>query len=139
MFGQNLKKIRQSKGMSINELSRRSGVNASYISAIERDEKKNPSMEILDKLATCLNVEITALLESDPLGADQASKKSNNSEKEFDYQFKTVEAAIKFLLNQNVVMGFGGFDIDKLTEEEIIDFANDLSNQLQLVSLRYKK
>lgn len=48
--------------LSIQELSKRSGVSASHISRIERANRK-PSPETLEKLAPHLNVEYTTLLE----------------------------------------------------------------------------
>lgn len=58
MIGDNLKRIREINNIGLNELSRLSGVNASYISAIERGEKSNPSAEILEKLANALKIPI---------------------------------------------------------------------------------
>lgn len=58
MIKDNLKRIREKNKIGLNELSRISGVNASYISAIERGEKTNPSAEILEKLANALHVSI---------------------------------------------------------------------------------
>ena len=56
-----------------------------------------------------------------------------------DYEFKTPEAAMKFILKQPAIMGYGGFDIEKLSDEELIDFANELLNQMKLISYKYKK
>jgi len=54
-------------------------------------------------------------------------------------EFKTPEAAMQFILKQPAIMGYGGFDADKLSKEEIIEFANELLKQLQLLGLKYKK
>lgn len=62
MIGENIKKIRLSKGFGLNELARMSGVNASYISALERDEKNNPSISILEKIAAALDVSVDAFM-----------------------------------------------------------------------------
>ena len=70
------------------------------------------------------------------------TKSSTTEDKEAPFlprSFSTPEEAVKFLLEQNVIMGFGGFDINKLTDKEIIDFANELLSQLQLLSYKYKK
>lgn len=56
-----------------------------------------------------------------------------------DYEFKTPEAAMKFILKQPAIMGYGGFDIEKLSNDELIDFANELLNQMKLISYKYKK
>ena len=58
----NIKKIREDKGVGVNELSRLSGVNASYISALERGEKKNPTVTTLKKIADTLEVTVDKLL-----------------------------------------------------------------------------
>ena len=46
----------------MNELARISGVNASYISALERKMKNNPSVNILEKLAKSLDVDIDEIM-----------------------------------------------------------------------------
>lgn len=143
MFGKNIRKIRERENIGVNELSRLSGVNASYISALERDEKKNPSVEILTKLADALNVTVDEIMKTDSITYE--TEKNNDfiiKEDNTTYQvqpFKTPEEAIQFILKQPAIMGFGGFDINKLTDEEVIEFANELLNQLQLLGLKYKR
>ncbi len=146
MFGKNIKCIRESKNIGVNELSRLSGVNASYISALERDEKKNPSVAILEKLATALEVNVDEIMKSEPITHSDLDKWDKSSEllKEEAAlyetgEFKTPEAAMQFILKQPAIMGYGGFDADKLSKEEIIEFANELLKQLQLLGLKYKK
>lgn len=132
MFGKNIKNIRKSKNIGVNELSRLSGVNASYISALERDEKNNPSVAILEKLARALEVSIDEIMKNEQV----THTDTDNFETE---EFKSAEAAIQFILKQPAIMGYGGFDADKLSKEEIIEFANELLKQLQLLGLKYKK
>lgn len=60
MIGENIKKIRENQNISINELSRITGVSAGYISSLERGEKKNPSQEILKKISDGLNVSMSS-------------------------------------------------------------------------------
>lgn len=146
MFGKNIKYIRESKNIGVNELSRLSSVNASYISALERDEKKNPSVAILEKLANALEVSIDEIMKTDPVSYDDLEKWNDNSnqvKEEVELyetgEFKTPEAAMQFILKQPAIMGYGGFDADKLSKEEIIEFANELLKQLQLLGLKYKK
>lgn len=62
MLSKNLKIIRESRGIGVNELARRSGVNASYISAIENGRRENPSKEILSKIADALEIPVEELL-----------------------------------------------------------------------------
>lgn len=145
MFGKNIRKIREEKGYGINELSRISGVNASYISALERDEKKNPSVEILTKLANSLEVNINEIMKVDSATHRDLEKWDKNctqiKEEASMYKtgiFETPEAAMQFILKQPAIMGYGGFDINKLSDQDIIDFANDLLKQLEMLSYKYK-
>ena len=53
--------------------------------------------------------------------------------------FDSAEDAIKFILEQPMVAQFGGYDLDKMTDEEIIEFANDVAGMIELLGKKYKK
>lgn len=148
MFGKNIRKIREKKGYGINELSRISGVNASYISALERDEKKNPSVEILTKLANSLEVNINEIIKVDSTTNQDLEKwddnKNTNQLEENDElfetrEFKTPEAAMQFILKQPTIMGYGGFNVNEMSDEDIISFANELLNLIKMLAPKYNK
>ncbi|GAE30017.1 helix-turn-helix domain-containing protein [Halalkalibacter hemicellulosilyticus] len=63
MNGGNIRDLRKSKGMSLNELADVSGVSKSYISYIERGLQKNPSIIVLKKISDALDVEFMTLIE----------------------------------------------------------------------------
>ncbi|NQD66211.1 helix-turn-helix domain-containing protein [Bacillus haikouensis] len=63
MVGEVLKYYRDERGMTINELSHLAGISKSYISSIERGLQKNPSIQVLQKLADTLNISLSQLLE----------------------------------------------------------------------------
>lgn len=50
----NLKKIRQEKNMTIRELADKSGVSTGYICHLEKGSRKNPTIEVMEKLAKAL-------------------------------------------------------------------------------------
>lgn len=144
MFGKNIKYIRESRNIGVNELSRLSGVNASYISALERDEKKNPSVAILEKLATALDVSIDEIMKSEPVKYDDLERWDKDSEQVKEEvalyetgEFKTAEAAMQFILKQPAIMAYGGFNINDIPEDDLIELANDLLKQIELFG--YKK
>ncbi|MEH1791141.1 helix-turn-helix domain-containing protein [Nostoc sp.] len=56
-----LKQVREKKGLSLNDLSRLSGVSPQYLSTLEKG-KKNPSLDIVDKLCKALEVQVGELL-----------------------------------------------------------------------------
>ncbi|MCK0470361.1 helix-turn-helix domain-containing protein [Halalkalibacter sp. APA_J-10(15)] len=63
MNGGNIRDLRKSKGMSLNELADVSGVSKSYISYIERGLQRNPSIIVLKKISDALDVEFMTLIE----------------------------------------------------------------------------
>lgn len=65
MVGERIKELRKSKGYSISELAKIAGVSKSYLSYIERDVQKNPSLQFLSKLAHTLDTTIEYLLGQD--------------------------------------------------------------------------
>ena len=72
MIGKRVQQLRKEKGMSLTELAERAGVAKSYISKLERDIQKNPSIEFLEKIATVLNVTMNRLINSeDTITKDQ--------------------------------------------------------------------
>ncbi|WP_227936957.1 helix-turn-helix domain-containing protein [Alkalihalobacillus deserti] len=64
MNGGNIRKIREKKGMTLNELAAQSGVSKSYISYIERGMQKNPSISVLEKISTALGIKFIELIET---------------------------------------------------------------------------
>lgn len=71
MIGERIQHLRQSQGLSLSELAEKSGVAKSYLSAIERSIQGNPSISVLEKLASVLHVSVqTLILPEDASPAD---------------------------------------------------------------------
>ena len=62
MIGMRVKKIREQKNMTMSELAEKAGVAKSYLSSLERNLQKNPTIQFLEKIATVLNVPVDSLL-----------------------------------------------------------------------------
>jgi transcriptional regulator with XRE-family HTH domain len=56
-----LRQERQRLGLSLREVQAVSGVKISYLSALERNEQGNPSLDIARKLARCYGVSVDYL------------------------------------------------------------------------------
>lgn len=63
MIGDNIKTIRDQKKISQYRLSKRTGISQSYISELENGKYKNPTIDIIHKIAKALNVSVTQLLD----------------------------------------------------------------------------
>jgi XRE family transcriptional regulator of biofilm formation len=62
MIGKRIQQLRLEKGLSLSELADRAQIAKSYLSSIERDIQKNPSIQFLEKIAAVLDVHVNTLL-----------------------------------------------------------------------------
>lgn len=62
-MGKKIEELRKKKGLSLNKLAEQSGVSKAYLWQLENNESKQPSAEILYKIASALNTTIAELLE----------------------------------------------------------------------------
>ncbi|MFJ8265527.1 helix-turn-helix domain-containing protein [Peribacillus asahii] len=65
MIGKNIKELRKRRGYTLSELAEQANISKSYLSNIERNLNKNPSLEVMNKIAHVLNVDIMTLLKTD--------------------------------------------------------------------------
>ncbi|MEY8415336.1 helix-turn-helix transcriptional regulator [Tissierella praeacuta] len=134
-----IKELRTEKNLTQEEFGKVFGIVKSTVSLYESG-KSTPDDEIKKKIAEYFNVSLDYLMGASDIKNPYSNIKSNNNtEQQLPDSFETPEEAVKFLLEQNVIMGFGGFDVDKLSDEEKVEFANELLGQLKLLSYKYKK
>ncbi|WML59152.1 helix-turn-helix transcriptional regulator [Neobacillus sp. PS2-9] len=74
MDGKRLKQLRLGKGFSLTKLSECTGISKSYLSLIERNIQRNPSLEILNKLATLLEVDMEELVKKEDSESTNSTK-----------------------------------------------------------------
>lgn len=58
----NMRRLRQSKGWSQEEFAHQAGLHRTYVSDLERGAR-NPTINVVDKLAVALGVRVGALLD----------------------------------------------------------------------------
>jgi transcriptional regulator with XRE-family HTH domain len=64
----NLRRIRVKRGLSQERLAFDAGVDRSYVGGLERQEE-NPTVDLLDRLAKTLSIQVSELLMEPPRGA----------------------------------------------------------------------
>ncbi|MFR8116929.1 MAG: helix-turn-helix domain-containing protein [Clostridia bacterium] len=55
MYQNKMRKIRMEKGMTLKEVAEKTGISVGYLCHLEIGTRKNPSTEIMDKIAIALN------------------------------------------------------------------------------------
>jgi transcriptional regulator with XRE-family HTH domain len=61
-LSQVIQKLRDSKHMTQRELAEKAKVTAGYVAQLEMGQKKNPSLDVLRRLAKALGVPVSELL-----------------------------------------------------------------------------
>lgn len=142
-FGKILKNKRIELDLSLRDAADLVGVSHTYLSILEKakDPRNNspnvPKLETLKMISKAYNLNLELLLKL--CGYEGISFTEKNETPTLPDSFATPEEAMQFILQQKVIMGFGGFDIDTLSDSEKVDFANELLQQLKLLSYKYKK
>lgn len=130
VLGKRIKNLREKNSLNQIELAKLLNISNTTLSQYETGQRI-PSDDIKIKIADFFNVSVDYLL--------GRTNQPNPKEPELPAEFETPEEAVKFILEQNVIMGFGGFDVKKMDDEEVVEFANELLNQLRILSYKYKK
>ena len=125
-FGDVLKKLRKEKGMTQRELANEMRISHSSIGLYEQN-RREPEYELLCKFADFFNTDIDYLL-----GRTLKNKKENND-------FRNVKDALSYVLKSKAVQKYADYDISKLRDEELNDFAHDFSQLLKMLAHKYKR
>lgn len=62
-FGANVRRARRAQDMTQEDLADRAGIHRTYLSGLERDGDKNPSLAVVGRIAAALNVTVGSLVD----------------------------------------------------------------------------
>ena len=136
-LGKYLHNEREKRNMSLREFSELLGISHTYLNKLEngKDPRNgkpvSPTIETLNEISKALHVSLEYLLEVSYV-------KTNNFEQEYQ-SFATPQEALSFILKQDMIADFGGYDLDSMSDEEIMEMAEDVADMLKIVSKRHKK
>lgn len=133
LFSERLRELRKNKNLSQKDLGDIIGVAANSISQYESGVRE-PSVEILNKLADLFNVSIDYLLCRNENDISVPIVKDN-----IPNYFETPQDAVKFILEQPMIANFGGYNLDLMSDEEIMDMAEDVADMLRIMAKKHKK
>jgi transcriptional regulator with XRE-family HTH domain len=129
-FGKRFKEARKEKRLTQEQLADKFHLKKSSISRYEND-KQMPEVNLLKEFADFFGVTVDYLLGSESIKTEDLNTKNSGN-----ILFENAQDAMAFILKQPSIMAFG---VPDLTDEEIIEFANDILSHIKLVSYKYKK
>lgn len=138
-FGKRFKEERLLKRLTQEQLGDKFHVKKSSISRYEND-KQMPEVSLLKQFATFFGVSIDYLLckTNDKSETENCSsiKNSDCNENKKVNKFETAQEALEFILQQPSLMNYG---VPDLTDEELVEFANDLLQHIEYLSFKYRQ
>lgn len=128
--------IMDEKNVTMYKLWKLSGVAQSTISNIINNDGVSPKSDTLTKFAKVLNCSIEDFFDTT---SENSTVRESISHYGDSIKFKTAQEAAEFILKQPAVAAYGGFDVTKMSDNELMDFANELLRQLKLLGYKYNK
>lgn len=128
-IGERIKEIRKSKKISVETLAKELGVSKTTIYRYEDSTIEKIPVGVFDKLCVLLDVTPSQLM-GNTLSEDKP---------ELPTSFNNAQDAMEFIIKTPTIAAYGGYDIDSMSDETIVEFANEILGQLRIVSYKYKK
>lgn len=135
-LGEQIKERRKNVGLSVEELAKRlqeRGFKTS-VSTLYRYESSDIAkipVDVFDAICQILQTTPAELMYQKPADKEKKNELPIDS-------FKSAEEAMRFLINLPTLAAYGGYDPTKMDEKTLIDFSNEILNQIKLVSYKYR-
>ena len=130
--GERIKQRRKELKIPVETIARELGVSYTTIYRYEDSSIEKIPFQYIDKICGLLKITPAELLgggQPKTAGADVPA---------LPKEFENVQDAMEFILRNPLVAAYGEYDPDSMSDETILDFANEILQQLKLVSYKYK-
>lgn len=134
-IGNRIKMIRKEKKISVEYVAHELGISPSTLYRYENSSIEKIPVNIFDRLCEILDTKPAVLMGNEE---DASTEKRNESAAFLPQSFDNAQEAMEFMLKLPTLAAFGGYDPDSMSEETIVAFANEILQQLALVSYKYK-
>lgn len=128
-IGERIKELRKAKKISVDYLAKELGVSKTTIYRYEDSTIEKIPIKIFDQLCILLEVTPAELMGNHPIASDKP---------ELPTEFRNAQDAMEFILKTPTLAAYGGYDPNSMSDETILEFANEILRQLELVSHKYK-
>ena len=127
-IGERIKETRKVKKISVDYLAKELGVSKTTLYRYEDSSIEKIPVNTFDQLCVLLDVTPAELMGNSP----------TTPQPELPSEFRNAQDAMEFILKTPTLAAFGGYDPNSMSDETIVDFANEILQQLKLVSYKYK-
>lgn len=128
-IGERIKEIRISKKIPVETIAKELGVSKTTVYRYEDSSIEKIPVSTFDKLCAILGVSPAELM---------GNVKDESAGDSLPANFTNAQDAMEFIIKTPTLAAFGGYDPSKMSDETIVEFANEILQQLKLVSYKYK-
>jgi transcriptional regulator with XRE-family HTH domain len=128
-IGERIKEIRKAKNISVEYIAAQLDVSKTTIYRYEDSTIEKIPIKSFDRLCEVLNVTPAELMGNAPAKLEPS---------ELPAQFNNAQDAMAFILKTPTLAAYGGYNPKSMDDETIIAFANEILQQLKLVSYKYR-
>lgn len=134
-LGKKIKKIRKQKKISTETMAEALGVSISTIYRYEDSSIQKIPVNNIEKICNILGITFGELMNAN----EETIPKNNTNNSNLPKQFENAQEAMEFMLRLPSFAAYGGYDPSAMSDETIIEFANTILQQIELVSHKYRK
>lgn len=128
-IGERIRSIRKERGISAEAMANKLGVSKTTIYRYEDSTIEKIPLQIFDKICVILNVTAAELM-------GNVTKKDEMEQ--LPVHFDNAQDAMEFIIKTPTLAAYGGYDPSTMDDKTIVQFANEILQQIQLVSYKYK-
>jgi len=122
-IGERLRNLRDKKGYTLEKAGSLVGITKQTLYKYENGIITNIPSDKIEQLAKIYNVSPTYIMGWEDMPTN----------------FEDPAEAIKFILEQPALMAYGGYNLETMSDEQILEIANDLLYALRLSAERHKR
>lgn len=139
-IGENIKNHRKENKLTQKELADKSNISRSYLADIEND-RYNPSLDVLKSISKSLDVQLSDLINENNYitQENQSNYSSEHKNNTLESNFVDPQEALQFILKQPLFLAYGGYDLNEMSDEGILEIANDMLLAMKISIERRKK
>ena len=128
IIGQKIKELRIKKGISVDALAEATGISRATLYRYENASIHKIPVACLESICRVLGVKTSDLMEDT----------DSNQPEELPQAFNNPQEALSFILKMPALAAYGGYDLSKMDDKKLLEFANEILAQIRLVSYKYK-
>lgn len=138
-FGKLFDFLCNKKNLNDSTIAKDLGVDRATVGRWRKGER-TPNLSLLPNIADYFKISMDVFTYDTANEFINADKSGNNP---YSYSattmFSNFDDAMLFIIKSPYASAYGGYDLDKLSEEEVINFANELAEMFKIAAKHYKK